>query len=101
MRKNKEKWLEIFKAWETSGLTRTEFCKTQKLKVSTFDYWRRAIRKNGGSEETLVKLSHVVTPPASNSIISMELSGGYKLTIPSGYNSDHLKRLLTDIRSSL
>jgi transposase-like protein len=92
----KEKWLEIFSKWEQSGLTRTEYCRRHKLALTTFDYWRRKFRMTSGIKPELVKLS--VKSPQSPAPLVLELTGGYRLIVPAGYQSAHLKRLINDIR---
>jgi len=37
-------WESRFAEWKNSGLTRAEYCKKEKLKYSTFDYWRRKLK---------------------------------------------------------
>lgn len=96
----KEKWQELFNEWKQSGLTRAAFCRKHKLAVSTFDYWRRRIRERSRSKSELVKVS-VNQPSKHNTKLILELPGGIRLDIPSDYCSDHLKRLITDLRGYL
>ena len=38
-RRSAEQWREIVSQFETSGLSQTEFCKQQNLRLSSFSNW--------------------------------------------------------------
>ena len=45
--KRQEMWLEIFQAFEKSGLTQTAFCQQNQIKLDLFSY--HAIKIAGGA----------------------------------------------------
>jgi hypothetical protein len=92
-----DKWLEIFRQWEQSGLTRAEYCRMKKLAVSTFDYWRQKTRNKSTGQSDLVKVS-LGTRHNREPALTLLLPGGYQIEVPSGYQSENLKQLITDIQ---
>ena len=40
METERDKWLELNRQWETSGLTQRQFCDKKKLNFSKFTQWR-------------------------------------------------------------
>ena len=55
-------WAEHIKAWRTSGLSRHAYCQRERLKPTTFDYWRPLITP-GHADIKVVK-----QPASGNSI---------------------------------
>jgi len=94
----KDIWVQRFKEWEKSGLKRSEYCRQHNFRVSTFDYWRHRIRKESDKANcnSLVKLP-VVIQAAQSYLLSIEYPTGHKIHIPANYNSDILRRLVTDL----
>jgi len=87
------------KEWRESGLTQTEFCKRQGLKLATFSYWRskelRALDQSkhstrppvSGSGASLIKVSPafsevVVKDAVSANAIEISLPNGTLIRIP-------------------
>ena len=54
-----DKWCSILDSWRSSGLSQAEFCRKQKITVSTFYYWSRKF------SETKAKSAKVKTRSAS------------------------------------
>jgi hypothetical protein len=40
-------WKNIFRKQQNSGLTQKEFCIQEKIKLSTFQYWRQRLASSG------------------------------------------------------
>jgi hypothetical protein len=38
-------WRGVFVEWPASGLTRRAFCERRRLKLTTFEFWRREIAR--------------------------------------------------------
>ena len=66
-------WSKRMQAWEQSGLTRTAFCRAQRLNLSTFDYWRRVLRTRGR------ELVPVVVSSAAPLPVEIVLPNGLRL----------------------
>ena len=95
-----KKWDRIISSWEKSGLTQREFCHQNNLPLSTFHYWRRKHQTNTNQKTELIKVETKNILSTESSFV-LDFSGGVKLTVPSNYHPEHLKRLLSDLRDVL
>ncbi len=43
-----ERWKPYIKSWRDSGLSQSEFCKTENLNLPQFTYWKNKIQGNVG-----------------------------------------------------
>ena len=59
--KTKEKRKEMFahiKAWEASGKRRDEFCKSHRISLHNFSYWRtRYLREQGKQQSAFIPIT--------------------------------------------
>jgi hypothetical protein len=85
---------------QRSGLTQREFCRQEHLPVSTFYYWKKKFGNDTKRKPELVKIE-ATNIPSAKSFFVLDFPGGVKLTIPLHYHSDHLKRLIFDLREVL
>ncbi len=94
-------WLKTIEEWESSGLKRNEFCTQKGLNVSTFAYWKHRIKKEAviDKDAPLVKLPLQISANISEIIIDQPHS--YRIHSPRGYDSNTLKRLLSDLNEVL
>jgi hypothetical protein len=46
-KKIREHWLELSRKYESSGMTRENFCAQEKIKLFTFDSWRAKFKREG------------------------------------------------------
>jgi transposase-like protein len=60
-RRSAAEWREILERYEGSGLSQAAFCQEAGVAPSTFQVWRRKLRRRGGVEE-FVALSPSVEP---------------------------------------
>jgi hypothetical protein len=56
----KEKFLEILKSQQASGLSQKEYCKTHRIKLSTFQYWKYTKNKKSNPKPNFIKVDTVV-----------------------------------------
>ena len=56
-RYNSEEWKNKIDEWEKSNLTRKEFCVTNDLILSTFDYWRRRFIHKDTTDEPIIRIN--------------------------------------------
>jgi hypothetical protein len=92
----KDIWVQKLQDWEMSGLKRAEYCRQNQIPVSTFDYWRKRIRKESAlssDEKGLVKLPMFLKQSTQVSY-SIDYPSGHKIQIPENYSSEPLKRLI-------
>ncbi len=60
--RSRDQWRDIYDTWQSSELTRRDFCDTQGLRYSTFRRWCQRFRKDTGSHTAAAP----VTPPFVN-----------------------------------
>ena len=86
-----QRWRQILRAWNASGKTRSEFCRSRQLFVNTFDFWRRQLVKRDGQSAARTRpaappakpvlLPITITSPAS---LEIHLTNGTRITVPGG-----------------
>ncbi len=89
-----EKELKMFSLmalWESSGLTRQEFCKEHGIKLSNFSYWRTRYRKSQSSKgsENFIKFK-----PVLKSSIELIYPNGVKMILPAASDIATLSTLI-------
>ena len=47
-RDREQTWREIMARWEQAGLSQQEFCEQEEIKLTTFGYWRRELKRRDG-----------------------------------------------------
>ena len=77
------KMFALMSLWESSGLTRQEFCKEHEIKLSNFSYWRTRYRKSqtASGSENFIKVKPVLATS-----IELIYPNGVKMVLPA--NSD-------------
>lgn len=90
-------WNRRVEAWERSGQTRAAFCAARGLKLHTFDYWRRVLRKSPVREWVPV----VVAPEQASAAQPMEivLPNGIRLQVTPGSDLSSLRALVQALRA--
>lgn len=69
-------WKRHIEGWQDSDLSQPEYCKQQGLKLSTFSYWRKRLKKTQpGNRLIPVTL-------ASTSAVKISLPNGICLSLP-------------------
>ena len=77
---NKEsKMFELVAEWESSGLTRQEFCEERGVKLSNFSYWRTRYRQSKSASESG---SFEKIKPALPLSIELIYPNGVRVVIP-------------------
>lgn len=78
--------------FESSGQTRSAFCRAHGLALNTLDYWRRRLRsKNAGHAVVPV----TVVPSAPDASYEVELRNGRRLRIAAPIDKESLAALLS------
>jgi hypothetical protein len=83
---SRETWERHVRAQRESGLSHAAYCRKHSLKKDQYYYWKRRI----GNEPT--SKGHFV-PLGSSSCIELEI-GEIKIKVPSGFDSEELKRVV-------
>lgn len=89
-----QRWTALFAEYEAGGLTRRAFCQARGLKLSTFDYWRRRLRKSS-AEPTPVKVTTVV---AERPTIRIVVGEAVVVELDGGANAEQIRRVAEAVR---
>jgi hypothetical protein len=108
-------WREIMARWEQAGLSQQEFCEQEEIKLTTFGYWRRELKRRDGQEESMKPLGTVASgikgssatttqPPLfvpvqvnqvqPASFCEIVLDDGLVIRVPSVFDLEHLALLV-------
>lgn len=102
MRASRDEWARRVERWRDSGLTAEEFANELDIKVSTLRYWgyklgkagvrpRKATHRVASQTSPLVEVTPTIM---TESRFELELRGGRRVCVPSGFDAGALKRLL-------
>lgn len=102
-----EYWELVMADFRDSGLSRTEYCSKNDIKISTFDYWKRklsdvkAYAEDAGSRFAELKLSSDIEPEsveAPGFQTEMVINyGRFSICINSKTPSDLISRVLSEV----
>jgi len=87
---------EHIRRWRSSGLTQAEYCRRNKLKWSTFHYWRKRL-ETSATAVTLVQVPFGLNGDGSGPSgqgLTLVLGGRYKVEIGDNFNATTLARLV-------
>jgi transposase-like protein len=84
-------WQELIELWESGGQSQRTFCEEHELVASQFSYWKRKYRP---ASKTKPKFQQVSSLGAAVSSFNLETSSGARVSVPMGFDSASLKRLL-------
>jgi hypothetical protein len=82
----------LVEGYQTSGLTRTEYCRRESVPVTTLDYYRR--RQTQKEKERLVKVVVKAAPAESQSSFTLVLANGRRIESGWRYGEADLARLI-------
>jgi hypothetical protein len=88
MGKSKEQVRRTIEEFESSGLTRREFCQRRGIAITTLDYWRRAAQR----KPRLVEVSVTAREPASG--FTLGLANGRRIESSWRFSDGDLARLV-------
>jgi len=71
-RRDEKQWTEIFKRFESSGVSTRDFCRREDLALSSFQRWRRRLGSVAAAE--FVELVPTVQTPAASFLWSLDVS---------------------------
>jgi len=80
----RDHWRPIINAWRDSGLSQTAFCKSRKLSLSQFTYWRAKILAKPEVECHPSKGSLGTSPFVPVHALDAQSKTGLRLSLPNG-----------------
>ena len=100
MKQRKDKlWQNIIRSWERSGLSQKDYCTTQKIAFSTFQYWKKRIEDAGGGEEP--KFVQVAFAGKPHREITVAFEVGIRMSIPDTISCETLSRVILAVNEAL
>ena len=97
--KNKklELWKQRHQAYQRSGLGREAFCRKNKLKVSTLDYWFSRIRSAEKDRSLVeVKLGSILS---ANNCLTLVVADKYKIEIKDEFDTQLFEKVVKALES--
>jgi hypothetical protein len=88
--------LRIVEEFESSGLSRRQFCEQRNLPMTTLDYWRG--KKAEAAKPRLVEVSVENKEPSSG--FSVVLPNGRRIESPWNFRDAELARLIRAVESA-
>ena len=76
-------WQEHITAWQQSDQSQKEYCRIQKLKISTFGYWRTRLCREKGFIEIPIKIE-------SQATIDIVIKDDMKIRVKTGFDPNLL-----------
>jgi hypothetical protein len=70
VRRSETEWGEVISRWQMSGLKPAQFCRRERIQLSSFLRWRRKGRPASAASEFVA----VTTPPPASSSWALEIS---------------------------
>ena len=98
-KRNADEWRNIFKEWKTSGLSRVEFCRTQNLPASTFDYWKKRMRDAAEKSSSFVKIPKMTESTDRPTNIRIVIDGRFSVELSHGFTGEELRTVFQTIGS--
>ena len=120
-RDREQTWREIMARWEQTGLSQQEFCEQEQIKLTTFGYWRRELKRRDSQGESVKPRAALpsttresstarntesplfvpvqVSQAPSASLCEIVLFDGLVIRIPSASDLEHLVRLVRTLEA--
>ena len=100
MRASREEWAKRVERWRDSGLTAEQFAAEVGINANTLKFWRYKVGKAVAAKRprerdaTLLPLVEVSPAAITKACFEVELAGGRRVHVPSGFDAGALERLL-------
>lgn len=89
-----EFWVEQIQRCEESGLSQKAFCLRTGLARSTFQHWKRKLRRQRAANSSHVVAVPVGSIPYAPRPLRLHVRGGYILEIEPGFCQQTLRKVL-------
>jgi hypothetical protein len=108
----RDRWAGLVGRWRRSGQTAREFAESAGVNAGTLAYWAwrlkretseaegRQVKRRGGSSASVqgARFVELIVDTPEDRRFLLELGDGRRLCIPTAFDGDSLKRLLTVLR---
>ncbi|MCP4487025.1 MAG: hypothetical protein GY820_06860 [Gammaproteobacteria bacterium] len=89
------RWLQHVTAWESSGLSQTEFCQQQQLVYGTFVYWRHRLKDlDASSASSTVSFLPVTLSPVKAQSLMLRINGCHSIELDVDFDPVLLNRVV-------
>ncbi len=93
-------WQAQLKAYKESGLSQKEFCKQNKLCLSTLGNWKRRLRRDQTKEVPFVEIKPATSEAAGgSSVMELVIGEGIILRIGEEINPEKLAQIIKSVRA--
>ena len=102
-KQKRQYWQTEVSAWRQSGMSQTGYCRSRKLKIKTFAYWLRKLRREKAEPLKFVELP-AEKLPACNQVINRStdlkliIDDIFSIEIGEGFNPGTLRQVIETIR---
>ena len=90
----KEYALQHYRNWQRSGLSKTEYCRQNNLKSTTFNGWKRYLEIDTSEKITRIPSKTVKDLVPIETGLELKIGKHLSIRINQNFNPDFLKRLL-------
>lgn len=94
--KKEQHWQRVFQQYTESGLTKSEFCKRNKITVSSFYAWAKKLNVQPQQKLTKPKVIPLIfsdTKPEQQ--LTLTLPNGYQFSFPASLAPSQLQQYLS------
>ena len=88
---SKENWIKVVEGWQKSGLSQAEFCRREKVALSSFQYHKRRLGKD--KAERFVEVGS-----SAAQLIEIVSDNGVVLRVPVDTSCDRISELARCLR---
>ena len=94
----RQKWADLIRQHEQSGVPVKDFCRDQGVSEPSFYSWRKRLASREPVKFALVDAGASVTNPRASSSVELILGSGDRLRIPAGADAATLRTVLSVLR---
>ena len=102
-KQKRQYWQTEVNAWQQSGMNQTGYCRSRELKIKTFAYWLRKLRREKAEPlkfvelpaEKLLACNQVINRSTDLKLI---IDDNFSIEVRDGFNRDTLKGVIETVR---
>ena len=85
-------WKAILEEYRNGGVARKRFCSERGIRLSTFDYWQRRLRKLNGKHPEVVKIAEL--PARRVAVVRIRVGEKVVIELDGELCEEHLEMVL-------